>query len=345
MSKLSVEVVKIDEIKVHPNADALELAIVKGWQIVIRKGEFKAGDLAIYFPIDSILPVRLSDDIGVTKFLSKQRIKPIKLRGEPSYGLLWNKDKGEDYIWPMPFDKRNYGEGADLTEGFGVTKWEPPPDLNEGESERPHSNFITYTDIQNMRNNLDIFTVDEDVRITEKVHGSNHRIGWVENTLMVGSHTMRKRESEMSMWWEPIRKYPAIAEMLESISKDNNNANVIVYGELYGKQDLKYGLQNGVVDYRSYDISINGRYVDYMDFSVFTSKYKIPVVPILYRGPFSFDIVKSFEGKSKLEGAENLIEGCIITPVVERFDLKIGRVVLKYVYDSYLTRKNGTEFH
>jgi hypothetical protein len=39
---------QIKEVRPHPNADALELATIKGWQVCIKKNEFKAGDLCIY---------------------------------------------------------------------------------------------------------------------------------------------------------------------------------------------------------------------------------------------------------------------------------------------------------
>ena len=146
MATLKAEVVRIDEVKEHTNADALDLVIIKGWQSVVRKGEFKAGELAVYFPLDSVLPEKLSDNIGVTKYLSKGRVKAAKLRGEPSYGLVWPVNKAEDYIYPEPFDKRNFSIGMDLTEGLGVTKWEPPLNLNAQDAEIPHPLFDKYTE-------------------------------------------------------------------------------------------------------------------------------------------------------------------------------------------------------
>ena len=49
-------VVEIDKILPIEGADRVELAIVGGWQIMVKKGQFNAGDLAIYFEIDSKLP-------------------------------------------------------------------------------------------------------------------------------------------------------------------------------------------------------------------------------------------------------------------------------------------------
>ena len=51
---------KIDNILPIQNADAIEKAIVGGWQIVIKKGEFKAGDLAVMSEIDSWIPTHLA---------------------------------------------------------------------------------------------------------------------------------------------------------------------------------------------------------------------------------------------------------------------------------------------
>ena len=230
-----------------------------------------------------------------------------------------------------------------MIELLKITKWEPPIEFNDGQSESQHSLFNKYTDIQNLRNYLNIFTTDEDVRITEKCHGQNLRIGWVENELIVGSHNLQKRNTENSRWWATVTKYPQIKDMLMHISNLHNQANVILYGELIGSQDLKYNLKNGELDFRGFDISVNGLYLNYDDFITYTTQYNIPTVPLLYKGKFNLDIVKSFEGKSFI--ADHLIEGVVITPLVERRDYKIGRVVLKYVYDSYLHRKNGTEFH
>lgn len=46
-------VVKIDNVVEHLNSDNLEIAIVGGWQVIIRKGEFKTGDIAVFCEIDS----------------------------------------------------------------------------------------------------------------------------------------------------------------------------------------------------------------------------------------------------------------------------------------------------
>lgn len=84
MSSLIVEVCRIENLSTHPNAEKLELARVKGWQVCVPKGRYSAGDSVVYIPIDSLLPVALSDRLGITKYLSNGRdILPL-LRSEIS---------------------------------------------------------------------------------------------------------------------------------------------------------------------------------------------------------------------------------------------------------------------
>lgn len=42
-------IVTVDAIIPHPNADALELAMIGGWQCCVKIRELKEGDLALYF--------------------------------------------------------------------------------------------------------------------------------------------------------------------------------------------------------------------------------------------------------------------------------------------------------
>ncbi len=49
-------IVRINDVFVHPNADTLELINVNGYQVVSKKGQFKVGDLAVYIQPDRIVP-------------------------------------------------------------------------------------------------------------------------------------------------------------------------------------------------------------------------------------------------------------------------------------------------
>ena len=85
---------RIDDIQPIEGADAIEVATIDGWKVVVKRGEFTVGDLAVYLEIDSWVPHELA------AFLSKgkepreyngvkgERLRTVKLRGTTSQGLL-----------------------------------------------------------------------------------------------------------------------------------------------------------------------------------------------------------------------------------------------------------------
>ena len=344
---------QVAEVKRHPDSEttSLELIEVKGWQLVVRKGSLLPGDLCVYFPIDCILPQTLSDIIGVTRYLSKGRVQAAKLRGEPSYGLLWPIKDAQAHMdeWlslrqntaPVP----NFTEEEDVASFYDIQKWEPPLELNCIDAETSHSLFYKYTDIENYRNFPDILIPGEEVVITEKIHGKNSRHAYIEGTFMAGSHGMRLRENLTNEHW-----YVFSENMKELLKKIGETDPAILFGELYGdgvQKGFSYGYKKGLRSHRSFDISVRNKYLDYEDYERLCKEFGIEMVPILYRGPFSMDeVMKYATAKSTVPGAGNMMEGVVIRPVKERHHQKIGRVVLKYVFDQYLNR-NGekTEFH
>ena len=68
------------------NADAIEKATVLGWQLVVKRGEFRVGDLCVYCEIDSLLPERPEFE-----FLRPRRfiIRTVRLRGQISQGICF----------------------------------------------------------------------------------------------------------------------------------------------------------------------------------------------------------------------------------------------------------------
>lgn len=104
------KIVKIERI---PDADAIELAFVLGWQVVVKKNEYKVGDLCCYIQIDTIVP-----DKSEFEFLRNRnfRIKTIRLKKQLSQGL----------ILPIYDTWEVFKEGQDVTDLIGVKKYEKP---------------------------------------------------------------------------------------------------------------------------------------------------------------------------------------------------------------------------
>jgi RNA ligase (TIGR02306 family) len=120
---------RIDEIRPIQGADAIEAAVIGGWVVVIKKGEFRAGDLAVYLEIDSWVPH------AVAPFLSKgqepreyngvkgERLRTVKLRGTTSQGLLLPIN----ILDSIPSEEAGaWMSGDDVTEFLGIQKWEAP---------------------------------------------------------------------------------------------------------------------------------------------------------------------------------------------------------------------------
>src|SRR5580692_5967553 len=91
-----VIVVRIPEPRVHTNADTLELIDVLGYQVVAKKGNFKAGELAVYIQPDSVVPQTepfkwlWEPYVGIDGLVPprRRRVTVRKFRKEWSEGLL-----------------------------------------------------------------------------------------------------------------------------------------------------------------------------------------------------------------------------------------------------------------
>jgi len=380
MSKLIVEICKVNYINEHPNADRLELLKIKGWDVVAGKDIVKEGDLVVFIPPDAVLPESLHEFLGITKYCAElpknadgsrpsgRRVKAARLRGMPSYGTIMTINSFGEYF------KSVYGdypacamlEGDDVCETLGITKWEPPIKCNSGDAARENVRFHKYTSIERWNNFPDLFTEDDTVIITEKIHGTNCRVGFGQGddyeadasySYYAGSHAVRRKkpeEGKQSLYWLPYELCPRLREMLFDLwgqhcaDNDKSQQMVIVFGEIYGVgvQDMQYDQVNAK-GFRAFDISIGGEYMGAEKYKLF-KKYDIPHVPILHHGKYTADKVQYYTDGETVLGSEGKFkgrEGVVITSATEGRDPLIGRKILKSVSVDYLDRKGGTDSH
>lgn len=371
MSTLKVEVTTIDSIERHPNADRLDLAIVKGWTCVVGRDSYKAGDLCVYIPIDSVL----SEDLEKRIFpkdskvkLHGHRVRTIKLRGAISQGLVASLES-------VGLNPKKYSAGDDVTSVLGVMKYEPPAAGYQGaargrstwKQSNPH--FRKYTDIENIKNYVHVFSEGEEVVCTEKIHGTNFRAGWVPYV----AHTLWRKIVQRILGWfgradewefvygsrniqlqdDPSKPTPDFGNVyLEIVKKyrlkEALPKGVVVYGEIYGdgiQKGYSYGLGSGQHDVVFFDGMADGAYESIYNFPL-PGILGLPVVPMLYRGPFSMEIAKSLStGPSVLDPNTKVREGTVIRPVVETQHPMLGRKILKFVSDEYLLKADMSDFH
>lgn len=85
---------RISEINPIPDADAIEVAKIDGWNVVVKKGEYKVDDLVVYCEIDSWIPFELAPFLSKDKEpreyngVKGERLRTVKLRGQVSSGLI-----------------------------------------------------------------------------------------------------------------------------------------------------------------------------------------------------------------------------------------------------------------
>jgi RNA ligase (TIGR02306 family) len=329
MSAFKVEVVKINQITSHPNADRLDIASFEGmaYQVITAKGNFQVGDLAYYFPIDSVIPDRYLDEFGIRNYYSK-KLRAAKLRGIFSEGLL------------IPVGKNVVTVGDDCTEYFGVSKYEYPiPRSMSGEMENRIGHY-KFPSPEHLKRYKDILIDGEEIFVTEKIHGTNFTVlvdG--EGITKIGSHNYFWKDSDANKNLVYIRAY------YENPSLQKLPSNTQVFGEIYGVQDIKYGLTDGKIGLAIFAVRANNQFLNYNDFIEFCEDFSLPRVPVLYQGAYSWRSVSQFNNADSVLNPSCMMEGVIIQPIRERTNPEIGRVVLKLISDRYLLRRDGTELH
>lgn len=129
---------RIEKLTPIPNADRIETARVMGWDVVVKRGDFRPGDLCVYIEIDTLLPrtpwseFLFKPDDGKTEY----RLKTIKLRGQVSQGLVLPTDIFQQDVFP----------GVDVTELLGIKKYEKPlpKEMMVGGAQRAKGGFPSF---------------------------------------------------------------------------------------------------------------------------------------------------------------------------------------------------------
>ena len=113
-------VVKINSIEPIVGSDNCEAAIVGGWRVMVRKGQFEPGDLAVYFEIDSKLPENDERFAFMARKNYKVKTQRYTFGGKGlmiSQGLLMS---AEDLGWNKE-DMTEFGDERFVTKELGVT--------------------------------------------------------------------------------------------------------------------------------------------------------------------------------------------------------------------------------
>jgi RNA ligase (TIGR02306 family) len=230
MRKLAT-IQRVSEIIPIEGATTIELAKSRGWQYVVKKGEFNTGDTGVYFEIDSYLPVH-----DRYEFLRKSsyknneymgegfRIKTMRFMGNLSQGLFLPLLSFKDV------DFTGYNEGDDVTELLGVRKWEIPETVTSGgiqKGEKPYG--IPTTDeirIQSATELIDELKIGEcGYIITTKMDGTSCTIFHKDGEVGVCGRNFEYVDDEKCDMWK-FAHSRGLVDKLRTLGR-----NIAVQGE------------------------------------------------------------------------------------------------------------------
>lgn len=228
MRKLST-IERILEVKELPNSDFLEIVKVRGWTLVVKKGEFKEGDKCVYFEIDSLLPVRPEFEF-LRKFSYKKlangaegfQIKTVKLRGQVSQGLALPLNIFSD----LPSEEIGYC----LDSYLDITKYEPSiPAQLIGDVVGVFPSFIPKTNqerIQNLWLDIDNYR-DYSFEETLKLDGMSMTVFYKDGKFGVCSRNYQLKEDINNTLWKVFYQ----TGLQDAVLKKN----IAFQGELIGE--------------------------------------------------------------------------------------------------------------
>jgi RNA ligase (TIGR02306 family) len=333
---------KIDSLRPIVGADAIECAIVGGWTCVVKKGEYTAGDLAVYCEIDSFIPSTIAPFLTKPGHYAKtfegvegERLRTVKLRGQLSQGLLLPLKE----LYGLLLGLNNHFEGQDVSENLGITKYEAPiPACLAGEVKGMFPSVIPKTDqerIQNLTAELEEWKAEKLTwEVTEKLDGSSMTVYVMDGEVGVCSRNLDLKHNPDNSLWRAAYKHELPAKLT------NIGRNIAVQGELIGN-----GIQGNLYKMRDQDFYVYdiydidaGRYFTPAERKAFVTEYKLNHCPVLHSVTQLLDsdtfesLLRVAEGKS--------VMGDIVGPEREGLVFKCNekQVSFKAISNKFLLK-------
>ena len=326
-------------------ADRIELAHVLGWQCVVNKGQFQQGDLAVYFEVDSFLPIAPVYEFLRTSSYRKSdvlgegfRLKTMSFRGKISQGLLLPLSTFAEQI-PDPI------LGMDVTEVLGVRKWEIEERITTGGTMiGTLPRYVPHTDetrVQAMPELIGAFK-DLEYYISTKMDGSSHSVSIDEDGFHVIGHNYEYKDDGKSSFYELVKSL-SLREKMESFVEKEKLSTLTIQGELCAP-----GIQNNRLKlikptWYVFTVMENGRRVSLKRLQEVCQELGLDTVPIEEIG---FDLPSKYPTvEALLERADGNYprggkkEGIVIRPTESVYcDLIRAPLSMKVVNNKYLLK-------
>ena len=346
MTRKLASVQQIWKIEPIEGADSIEVANVLGWKCVVKKGEFHPMDLAVYFEVDSFLPIRPEFEFLRKSSYKKTdvmgegfRLRTVKLRGQISQGLLLPLS-----ILPQA----EYDIGDDVSSLLGVKKWEEEERVTAGGTViggLPW--FIPKTDETRVQALPELIDAFDGLRyyISTKMDGASHSVGLDESGFHVCSRNCEIKDDGKSSFYEMIKRWDLEYKMRLYMER-HDLSSLVIQGELCapGIQGNPLKLTHPV--WYVFTVIMNGQRVGIESMMTICSIMGLNHVPIEEIGDnfpekyYTVDMVLDRADGKYPNGA--IREGIVVRPVFPvRCDLLDGDwLSMKAVSNKYLL-KNG----
>ncbi len=341
--------------KIEPieGADRIELAHVLGWQCVVNKGQFKPMDLAIYFEVDSFLPIReefefmRSSSYRKTDIMGEGfRLRTLKFRGHISQGLLQPIEAFAELI-----DIDTDGDevvGTDVTELLGIKKWEIEERATTSGTvigTLPYD--VPHTDETRVQAEPDLIKEFEGLEyyISTKMDGSSHSIGIDENGFHVTGHNYEYKDDDSSSFYKFIKER-GYKEKLYAFLEKCSLKTLTIQGELCAPGIQKNPLKLTKPEWYVFTIREDGKRVGLDRMTEICKELGLNMVPIEERDmnlqekyPTVEALLERAEGNYASGGRK---EGIVIRPTEPIFSQLIsGALSMKVVSNKYLLKNEG----
>jgi RNA ligase (TIGR02306 family) len=353
MSEWKPSIVRIEQIQPHPGADLLDIYIAGGYPVVDKKGRYAIGDLAVYLPLDTVVPATVEQ----FAFLEGKRLRAKKIRGVYSQGLLSEVPDGST-------------EGDSVVELYGCKKYVYPEEYSDliglPEQEKKHLYFpkqdnknqyqvatmrsdfasppkhfsIPYYDLEGLRKYVRCFQEGEEVVISEKIDGCNASFVHDGAEFWVKSRNYYKKANLDCLYYGTGIRY-------ELDKKLATKPNLVVMGEIYGqvkpfRYDATLDGNKLISKFRVFDVYdlMGNRFLAFDEVAAFCQELGLDMAPVLYRGPWKEDLSlyalaeQDTALSRSIPDATKVSEGFVIRPVVEGF-CKAGRKIFKLKSERY----------
>ena len=331
--------------KIEPieGADRIELAHVLGWQCVVKKGQFKKMDLAVYFEVDSFLPIDPKFEFLRASSYKKTdligegfRLKTQKMRGQISQGLLMP-------ISDFPEIPEDVEIDTNVTELLGVKKWEEEEKATTGGTtigSLPYD--IPHTDETRVQAKPELIQefAGLEYYISTKMDGSSHSVGIDENGFHVTGHNYEYKDDGKSSFYEYVKSIN-LQEKMEAFVKENDLLTLTIQGELCAPGIQKNRLKLKKPEWYVFTIRENGKRVGVermLEICKILQIESVPIEEVEFDLPTVYPSVESLLARSDgtyPNGGKK--EGIVIRPTKPVYCDLIGDYLsMKVVNNKYL---------